>query len=407
MSSFSPTANAGRNALNRFSPIGSQLNHGRSQTSTRVMGAPFYGKIDQCSTKKRISPTNVPSSTLPSTSPPSNVRPTNLSFGGLQMPSSTDQDPLMAATMRVVVDPKLYQHVQHPIAYPMRTSQKDRVFATNWDEMISQEPHRARHNHVKEGVQLDSNVLFHPAQQQQMLQQQQQRQNHSYEWEGPQDASLDPGLWRGNEDVQDDDDVALEREDSFSNCYVQSNMRATEAQKERRKRHQEQLSRRKKIVKELSRENSPLKQSTGPIIIKHDEAAGDRLHPSEEGNMIWSCDSSGGGVGFREKPKFDPESGWIDDPSAAPRSKLDVRKKCDKNTGTFRSKKWGAGGGGKFEPVGSVMHHGNDAASSGAPTWMTANREKRVPTTLIHHKDRCVSCHFFFFLMGLCFDFDL
>lgn len=67
------------------------------------------------------------------------------------------------------------------------------------------------------------------------------------------------------------------------------------------------------------------------------------------------------------------------------------RKVCLCNTGTYRSKEWGAGGGGKPEPLGNKMHAGTQAVSSEAPTWMTSIREEYGPSTLMHHKNADVS----------------
>ena len=69
------------------------------------------------------------------------------------------------------------------------------------------------------------------------------------------------------------------------------------------------------------------------------------------------------------------------------RANLFERQVCTRNTGTYRSSEWGAGGGGKPEPLGDRLHAGNYAVSSEAPTWMTQIREEHKPETLLHHKN--------------------
>jgi hypothetical protein len=387
MSSFSPTSNGGRNTLNRFSPVDTQLDHGRSQTSTRVVGSPFYGKIDQLNNKKKITFNDSPYDPMKKSASTTKMSPTKLPFGNLHLPSSTERDPTLTASMKIQPSPKMYDQVRHPIAYTIQSSQKDRLFATSWDALISNEPTIARHTNFNAEGTDGGGSRSHSSDSQQFR----PVQTDSYEWQGPKDETLDTQLWRDSEEV----DTSLEN--SFRKCYSQTQKMTTREQEERRRRHLE-VRRKKRIELEKSRETSPKKLSTGNIIINHDAAAGER-HELNRGK-IWTVGSNGEMIGFADQSVGDSANTDVKG------GRLIQRRKCEKNTGTFRSKEWGAGGGGKFEPIGETMHHGNHAASSCAPEWMTSNREKRgLGGTLLHHKDRVVSSKYILFCVLLSFFF--
>ena len=408
MSSFSPTASAGRNTLNRFSPTSTQLNHGLSQHSTRLP-ADFYPKIDQVARNKKRSPNSSPTNIAQPFST-QRTSPTDLPFGNLRQPSSMNQEPTRTASnhAQTQVASKMYERVQHPIDYPMQASQQDRSFATNWDELISSEPHIARHSHLQSGIDAANRMVdsrssnrSHMSNASNASNMSSMQQQEAYEWEGPHNETLETELWRtapvaagaGTElDVHvvhhgrsiknyGDDSPALE--DSFTKCYYQSNKMTSQAQEERRQRHLE-IRQKASVALEKSRETSPIKLLPSTTVIRHNEAAGD-THGHSDADMVWSCGPDGVPVGFVVNTTS---------PTTSPTNQINtlhVRKDCKQNTGTYRAKEWGAGGGGKFEPMGDRMHHGNHAASSGAPQWMTSNREVRAPGTLIHHKDRTVS----------------
>ena len=383
---MSPTARTGRNTLSRFSPTHTQMYHGMSQISPRI-SADFYNKIDQCGTKKR-SPN---SSTNPSPTfiDPQQQRPssTDLPYGNLCKPSSMQNDPLSPS--QVLSSEQIYEHVNHPIGYSMQKSQRKRDVASEWETLITSEPCIARHNICKERrqsretncssnsnnsnhsnhsnntrISTGSAAAFRPV-----------RKADQYAWEGPQDATLDTALWRSPPPTtQEEKDIDAVQESFKSQCFTQSNMNDSQEREERRRQHLEVRRKRKKKNKAPA-EASMLKV-VDPII-HHDDAAGERIGANNL--MIWSVGPSGNATGFLDDKKSSSD-------------RLSQRKSCDKNTGTYRSKKWGAGGGYKSEPLGDNMNPGSNSISAEMPNWITSNREQRVPDSLVHQKDRQVRC---------------
>ena len=444
--SWSPTAAAGRNSLSRFSPPSTQLYHGISQYSTRVP-ADFYGKIDQLANKKK-SPT-----TSPNTSPTSepnykrvhSTRAERLlpGYNNLSKPSSTKVDPLLPND--VYESEQIYERVNHPIGFSMSVSLKEREAATSWDELISSEPTIARHTTLKTTVRNNSNTnsrasndsisssssTFRPIPS--------QRRTEQYQWEGPSDGTLDTELWRVppqsqslqyqqflQESLEQEQKISLidpmnasinpeygkdhwsvnqslgAQEDNeevlgtfVPQCFATGSMSSTMenvsgmSTMEKELRRRKLLETRKHETKQENQSFEKISSRDGSEIphdkyIHHDQpgdaSAGARRH-SDGLSTIISIGPDGSYLGsFSDTNNTNVD--MID--------KLSTRKECDKLTGTYRSKKWGAGGGGMSEPLGESMNAGSSASSAEAPKWMTSNREKIVPGSLVHQKDRMV-----------------
>jgi len=402
----STTTSASRNTLTRFSPTNTQLNHGQSQFSTRLEHAPFYNKIDQCGTRKIPSNRNVNGRKLhiaPSTTTSSIITmidcksssSDNLAFGELNMPSSTGTDPLSPANGTSLE--RMYERVNHPIGYSMNDSRKRREDAKAWDDLIEDEPTIARHSSMKMsrrrrgelGDSLSVSTSSRPA-----------RRMEEYAWDGPVDNKLDTELWRiplqrqqkekgqgegegegqGQRQRQGDSENPLEN--SFTKCFAQSNMMVMEEMEERTERRRKHLESRWKVTEaeEMVREPSPEKIKS--TIITHNVAAGeDHRKAMNDGNgeQILSIGPDGNLLASFSRKQ-----------SSSGENRLLQRRDCDKNTGTFRDKVWGAGGGGKSEPIGDRMSPGSVSASAEAPDWMIKNRLDRAPETLIYQKDRMV-----------------
>ena len=370
-----------------FSPTNTQLNRGQSQFSNRLEHAPLYNKIDQCGTSTRKIPSNrnVNGRKLIDCKSSSS----DMAFGELNKPSSTVTDPLSPANGTSLE--RMYERVNHPIGYSMNDSRKRREDAKAWEDLIKDEPTFARHSSMKMsrrrrgelGGSLSVSTSSRPT-----------RRMEEYAWDGPVDNKLDTELWRiplqrqqkkegepGVGEGQGDPENPLEN--SFTKCFARSNMMVMEEMEQRTERRRKHLESRWKVTEaeEMVREPSPekIKSST---IITHNVAAGEdhrRAMNDGNGKQILSIGTDGNLIAsFSSKQSSSAENRSLQ------------RRDCDKNTGTYRDKVWGAGGGGKSEPIGDRMNPGSVSASAEAPDWMIKNRLDRAPETLIYQKDRMV-----------------
>jgi hypothetical protein len=188
-------------------------------------------------------------------------------------------------------------------------------------------------------------------------------------WAEPGDA-LDNSLWRGDLD-QEDDGLSASMGSTGMMMSSRSNVgsfsaRRTDEQEARRRRLREL-----RMTQGVERKSAGSRQQGVSFLDQQSTL-------SNSGAKVVSPDKLGGSLSHYDANK---------------KINMFERQVCAGNTGTYRAKEWGAGGGGRPEPLGDRLHAGNYAVSSEAPKWMTQIREEHKPETLMHHKNARV-CFF-------------
>jgi len=180
-------------------------------------------------------------------------------------------------------------------------------------------------------------------------------------WAEPGDA-LDNSLWRGDLDQEDDGlSASMGSPGMSSRSNVGSfSARRTDEQEARRRRLREL-----RMTQGVERKSAGSRQQGVSFLDQQSTL-------SNSGAKVVSPDKLGGSLSHYDANK---------------KINMFERQVCAGNTGTYRAKEWGAGGGGRPEPLGDRLHAGNYAVSSEAPKWMTQIREEHKPETLMHHKN--------------------